>query len=82
MKKHTILTALMALAMATGLTGCAMFNKGSVQYTRTTTLGQELMDLQEARTKTAITEEEYNRAKKEILEATANEVHFSCDSDD
>ncbi len=53
--------------MVCGLSGCALFNKGSVQYTRTTTVGQEIMDLQQARDQNAITEEEYNDAKKEIL---------------
>ena len=53
--------------MVCGLSGCALFNKGSLQYTRTTTVGQEIMDLQQARDQNAITEEEYNNAKKEIL---------------
>ncbi|NLX25657.1 MAG: SHOCT domain-containing protein [Lentisphaerae bacterium] len=67
MNKDRIKIILAGGLMVCGLSGCALFNKGSVQYTRTTTVGQEIMDLQQARDQNAITEEEYNDAKKEIL---------------
>lgn len=53
------------------LSGCAwgMFNyvEQNVEYRRTTTIGQELKDLQEARDANAISEQEYEKKKKEIL---------------
>lgn len=67
MNKDRIKIILAGVLMVCGLSGCALFNKGSLQYTRTTTVGQEIMDLQQARDQNAITEEEYNNAKKEIL---------------
>ena len=67
-------TMLFGLLVTAGLSGCAAFNKGSVQYTRTTTLGQELIDLQNARDQNAISEEEYNQARKALLDQAQNSV--------
>ncbi len=82
MKKIQIMTVLAMVALASGLTGCAMFNKGTLHYTlhytRTTTIGKELMDLQDARAKGAITEEEYAKVKKEILKGGPMTVEGSC----
>lgn len=50
-----------------GLSGCAMLNRVDVEYHRTTTIGQELMDLQKAKEKGVISDEEYFNTKKEIL---------------
>ncbi len=36
--------------------------------TTTTTMGQELMDIDDARKKGILSEEEYNKAKKQIME--------------
>ncbi len=50
-----------------GVSGCAMLNRVDVEYHRTTTIGQELLDLQKAREKGVISDEEYICTKKEIL---------------
>jgi hypothetical protein len=54
-------------ALVSGLSGCAMLNRMDVEYHRNTTIGQELLDLQQAREKCVISDEEYITAKKEIL---------------
>jgi hypothetical protein len=51
-----------------GLSGCAMLNRVDVEYHRTTTIGQELLDLQKAKEKGVISDEEYFNTKKEILD--------------
>ncbi len=57
-----------ALAGGWMTAGCAMLNRTQVSYTRTTTVGQELLDLQQAREKGAISEAEYNKVRKALLE--------------
>lgn len=60
-----------AAALAFSASGCAMFNRGNrgtMHYSRTTTMGKELVDLKDARDKGALTEDEYAKAKKAILE--------------
>ncbi|MBN2684753.1 MAG: hypothetical protein JXR40_05700 [Pontiellaceae bacterium] len=79
MKKEGIKLAL-AVSLIAGLSGCAMFNRGELQYTRTTTIGKELVDLQDARERGIISEEEFYFAKKSILES-APEIDFSFDED-
>lgn len=74
MNRITTTTMLFGLLVTAGLSGCAAFNKSSVQYTRTTTLGQELVDLQTARDQNAISEEEYNRARNALLDQAPNSV--------
>ena len=59
---------MLALLVIVSLTSCAMFNRGTMHYSRTTTIGQELIDLKEARDDELITEEEYIKLKKEIME--------------
>jgi hypothetical protein len=44
-----------------------MLNRVDVEYHRNTTIGQELLDLQQAREKCVISDEEYFNTKKEIL---------------
>jgi hypothetical protein len=78
MTKGILATLVVATAMVSSLTGCAMFNKGTLHYNRTTTIGQELVDLQEAKTKGAISEEEYVKAKKDILEGGPIKVEKPC----
>ena len=63
-KTASILSGLLLMA---GLAGCALFNKTELHHTRTTTIGKELVDLQEARDKGAISEEEHNKLKKALL---------------
>jgi hypothetical protein len=57
-----------AVVLVAGVSGCAMFNRGTMHYNRTTTIGKELVDLKEAKDKGALSEEEYIKAKKDILE--------------
>jgi hypothetical protein len=49
------------------LPGCALFNSVDLTYQRHTTIGQELMDLETAKKKGAITKREYDRVRAEIL---------------
>lgn len=57
-----------AAVVLAGVSGCAICNRGSMNYNRTTTIGKELIDLKEAKDKGAVTEEEYAKTKKEIME--------------
>ena len=67
MTTSKLLPILLGLAMLAGLTGCSMFNRGTMHYNRTTTIGKELLDLKEARDAGAMSEEEYIKVKKEIM---------------
>ncbi|MFO1289137.1 MAG: SHOCT domain-containing protein [Nitrosomonas sp.] len=59
----------LVLALITLITGCAFGGDASVkvQGTSTITTGQELQDLQRALAENAITQEEYEAAKKALL---------------
>ncbi len=72
------MAVLAAVVLAGGLSGCAMFNSGTMHYSRTTTMGKELVDLQEAKAKGALSDEEYAKAKKDILEGGPVRVEQSC----
>ncbi len=73
------IAAVVALAVVLGgLSGCAMFNEGTLHYSRTTTIGKELVDLQEAKAKGALSDEEYEKAKKDILEGGPLTVEKRC----
>ena len=62
------LKALILMGVLTvGLSGCALLNKVDVEYSRHTTIGQELMDLKQSWDQGVISDEEYITAKKEIL---------------
>lgn len=61
----------LALSLIAGLSGCAILNRADLQYTRTTSLGQDLIDLKDAKDRNAITEEEFEAAKKALLENPA-----------
>lgn len=56
-----------AVMLILGISGCAALNRVDVEYNRNTTVGQELMDLQQAKEKGIISDEEYICTKKEIL---------------
>jgi hypothetical protein len=55
----------LTLLTATGLTGCG--GGGATMEARSTTTGQELMDLDQAYKAGIITEKEYESKKKEIM---------------
>ena len=55
----------LTLIAATGLTGCG--GGGATMEARSTTTGQELMDLDKAYKEGIITEKEYESKKKEIM---------------
>ena len=76
MKKTKILPTLLALLVIISLTGCAMFNEGTVHYSRTTTVGKELVDLKEAKADGAISEEEYIKLKEEIMKGGPINIHI------
>ncbi len=57
-----------AAVLLAALAGCAAFNDISAEYHRHTSIGRELMDLKEAYEKGALTDEEYGRLRKEIME--------------
>jgi hypothetical protein len=65
MKSCKILLCVGALAASIFLVGCS--GGGSQVKSRPTTVGEELMDLDEAYKQGIITEKEYNRKKQEIL---------------
>ena len=66
-KLRTTLIALSALA-ALGLSACGGGGAKVEAVSTTTTMGQELQDLEDAYNKGIITEKEYNKAKKSVLE--------------
>jgi len=68
MKTKKVLLIMLALLVIVSLTSCAMFNRGTMNYSRATTIGQELLDLKEAKDDGLITEEEYGKLKQEIME--------------
>ena len=68
LKKIVNLLVLIILALA--ISGCAVGNKGTMHYNRSTTVGQELIDLKEAKDKGAISQEEYDKAKQQILKCS------------
>jgi len=69
---------LAAAAMVAGASGCAICNRGTMHYSRTTTMGKELVDLKDAKDKGAVTAEEYEKAKKDILEGGPVKFEASC----
>ncbi len=54
------------------LAGCASFNDIEVNYQKTTTTGQELIDIQKAKDSGAITEDQYNNVKECIIKNENN----------
>jgi hypothetical protein len=76
MKAAGVVGAALALMMASG---CAMFNRGTLHYSRTTTMGKELVDLKDALDKGALTQDEYAKAKKDVL--AGGPVRFEACSD-
>lgn len=76
--KHKVMLMLAAALLAVGLSGCACCNRGTLYYTRTTTMGKELVDLKDAKDKGALSDEEYAKAKKEMLEGRPIKIEPAC----
>jgi hypothetical protein len=66
MKRITIWMLIGLMALSVALTSCSGGIKVDTQK-RTTTLGQELMDLEKAYKSGVITEKEYQKAKEKLL---------------
>jgi hypothetical protein len=75
MKFTNVLIVVMFLAVGASLPGCCGGSSKTVvtPQTQTTTLGQELQDLEAAHQKGAISEAEYEKAKKNLLKQRAKE---------
>ena len=72
MKSTRVLVAVLMVVVGLNLWGCCGGSKEvAAPQTTTTTLGQELQDLEEAYKKGTITKDEYEAAKKKILEQRA-----------
>ncbi len=70
MKRPGIMAAMTALVLATTVSGCGGGGAKSQTQTdvRTTTTGQELLDLQKAYEAGAMSKNEYEKQKKKILQ--------------
>ena len=76
MKSTRVLVAVLIVVAGLNLWGCCGGSKEVIvpqSQTTTTTLGQELQDLEEAHKKGVITDKEYEAAKKKILEQRTKE---------
>ena len=68
MKLLRIWAAVMVMIMALGLASCGGGGTEVRTQSYSTTLGQELKDLEEAYQKGIITEKQYNKAKEKLIE--------------
>jgi len=76
LKLTRALAAVLIVVVGLNLWGCCGSSKEVIVpqgQTTTTTLGQELQDLEEAYKKGTITKDEYESAKKKILEQRTKE---------
>jgi uncharacterized membrane protein len=64
-----VLAAMVMMGMGFSLTGCGSSTKTEIKEAPKTTLGQELIDLDEAYNKGVITKDEYEKQKKELLKS-------------
>ena len=68
--KKLILSAVAALSFVVLLNGCIAIGTGPKSQQTTTTLGQQLIDLQNAKNAGAISEAEYQAQKAKLLANT------------
>ena len=68
MKRLRVLAMIILIPFGAGLAGCGGGGPEVKSDVSTTTVGQELMDLQTAYKKGVITKEEYESTKEKILE--------------
>jgi len=69
MKQRGIVNLIGWLILSLAFSGCLSFGGGdeTIQQTKTTTTGQELMDLKAAYDKGLISEREYNQQREKLL---------------
>ncbi len=68
MKLLKIWAVVLMIGMAFGLSGCGGGGAEVRTQSYSTTLGQELRDLEEAYQKGLLTEKQYNKAKEKLIE--------------
>ncbi|MBW1781343.1 MAG: SHOCT domain-containing protein [Deltaproteobacteria bacterium] len=68
MKAFRIFLMMVFLVTAAGVAGCGGGGAELKSHTKTTTLGQELTDLDAAYKKGVITKEQYEASKEKLLE--------------
>ncbi len=73
---------LAVIVLVSGISGCAMGNRGTVYYNRTTTIGQELLDLQKAKDEGALSEEEYDKVKEDLMKCGSFKIECSVGNQD
>ena len=76
MTKNSVIKITTASLLIATLSGCAAFNTAKVNYTRNTTVGQELMDLEQAKEKGVVSTEEYLRLRKEIMKGGPMDIDW------
>lgn len=65
MNSRSIFTSLLLVALSASLSSCGSSTK--VTNTSQTSVGQQLLDLEQARNRGVITEKEYERLKKAVI---------------
>jgi len=80
MKRMAVILAVIILV--SGIAGCAIGNKVTMRSDRTTTIGKELLDLKEAKDKGALSEEEYNKVKKDLMKCESIKIECSSGKQD
>ena len=68
MLHYKLLVLVIAILVGLGMTGCRGGGAEVKTQSYSTTLGQELKDLEEAYNKGIISEKEYNRSKERLIE--------------
>lgn len=68
MRRLRVLAMIILIPFGASLAGCGGGGADVKKHTTTTTVGQELIDLQSAYKKGVITKEEYESTKEKILE--------------
>jgi len=67
MKRHGIIAVIVAMALGFGLVGCGGGGAKAQTELTTTTVGQQLLDLQKAYEAGALSKGEYEKEKQKIL---------------